>query len=713
MATISSINGNPIVVGASGISDGAVNSDKLASGSVTVDKLESILQAQMALEKVTGWGEGAIDLSTSPVDPSSTTMTKTYRSVVVPCAEGDVFVINCGVGSSTIACAFVDSGYNVISSELMGASVANFCVAAPSLSAYLIINDKNSLDSYSGVSSEYLSDMVGLVINNTDSVIMYVGAHMELPLTKLSTGSGKFVNSTSYENVKIDLRGFTGTVRIHTGGSTLRVFTSSVEPAAGVAYNEAYVRDGYTDLSVPISQEDSWLLVTYASASVTAAARRAARMTVTVIGDKRSSGDGSDGDRFRISNFCNSWWCNPRSQYSGLKNTLYFGGVSREGIAGIGVFDIRANASRFVPLWKYEADDHDVPALLAPTDEYPPIVAYSRHGMDGTVKVRVGDVAGDIDSLATKDDTLVNMSGSVNYAQLIRFPVSGVVVLMCRGGGIATGGWYASLSEDQGQTWGISRRLTDRPYLTHSYDQDANFINLAAAYNPAQDVDTVTHDIAPLFMRYADSDKTYTQGELYAYWNGALTDTGVNVLDGDTGYVNTANYDRLSIPSGYNSMRLLDIMPDGSVLAVAMVVTNGQYDTSSGMYGIYERSGGSYTWKAIVATGMPVGYNKAGYIGGMCASRDGSIYLTRESNGTWTAERYVKNGSSYALDATLRESASKLGRPQVAWDADVETKAGAGNLIEPDYLALVEYQQYSSTSYKNYYGDEVLVDVTA
>lgn len=41
MANISSINGNPIVVGSSGISDGAVVSAKLADGSVTQDKLAS------------------------------------------------------------------------------------------------------------------------------------------------------------------------------------------------------------------------------------------------------------------------------------------------------------------------------------------------------------------------------------------------------------------------------------------------------------------------------------------------------------------------------------------------------------------------------------------------------------------------------------------------------------------------------------------------
>ena len=396
-----------------------------------------------------------------------------------------------------------------------------------------------------------------------------------------------------------------------------------------------------------------------------------------------------------MSDFVNSWWCNPRSLYSSLRDTVYQGGVDANETMFIAELDLRRRTAKKIRLGTFEIDDHNVPALLMDSDK-PPVDAYARHAVESVVRYRIGTVPMDLDTLGAEQQ--VTFPGACTYVHLLRRPGTSTYAILTRN----ADGWYLRVSLDRMVTWKPAVKFAGLSYQTFNvHDGVAHY---ALTTHPITDPN---NSIYKLRISLATGVIYNEAGTVIDnLWNFS----GTAILKTQMTYARQS-YDTDTV---YNTNRTFDCLSDGSVLAMRLLKATPQ---NGGMYGVYRRSitGATpssaqgidgaqrgWVWEPIVASGVPVGYYQSSYVGGMTAgANENEVYLSREQAGAWRFERWTKTGITWSLAETLRtfSDGTKLGRPQVPWGA-----YGTGIFLGIDYF------NYPTDNFIGYYGDDVVLE---
>lgn len=409
----------------------------------------------------------------------------------------------------------------------------------------------------------------------------------------------------------------------------------------------------------------------------------------------------------KVADQVSSWWCRPNCVKDG--NRVHVTGVGDGGQTAVVTYDLGGNTGTKALLRDEADDDHNTPAILVP-DDLPPLVAIAGHSAAETIAVRVGAAIGDVASLAAAAETLVDFDGTVSYATLIRKPGTQTVGILTRATISSVSGWWMKVSTDWGATWGTAIRITGQEYLTYKLDGagSAHFVSLPSHPTAASNHSLYYFrvDLTTGYMYNAAGTRWSTTKE---FWT---TDTPMP----------SGNMTRMrqayTTDSPYNTWRVLDIGPDGSILACRF---NTATPEDGGQYGVFRfaTTGASaptspdastpddptrgWVWEPIVASGVPVGYNQSAYVGGgVFGESDDAVYLAREASGRWALERWDKHATFgwYVSREIDTKHTIKLGRPLVPWGAE-----GDG------ILTAIEYAYYGtgSTSYQGeWIGTQVL-----
>jgi len=392
----------------------------------------------------------------------------------------------------------------------------------------------------------------------------------------------------------------------------------------------------------------------------------------------------------------NSWWCNVRSLYDEMRDRVYFTGVSRGGLMHIGIFDRRRNTVQRFPLWAFEADDHNTPAMLIPENK-PPIVIGTRHDMDNVVRMKIGTSPHELSTLG--ETVELDFGRSVSYAQIM-WDRANQLAVFAR----AADGWYCKRSTDYGKTWGPAFRFYGLGYGT--FRQVGFTIYYAATTHPT----SVPNNAIRCFKI------NIVSGEITNYAGTVIDNlwTMTSVIAGNSMTYARQSYDT---DAGHNTNRVFDVGVDGSVLAMRFHKDN---PGAGGMIGVYraKNTGAApsssqpvddpnrgWTFEPIIHSGVPALYYVSSYVGGAQFAGDAnSVWIAHEKNGTWTLEKFVKTGSTWSSAEVrlVRNDGRKLARPQVPLGGESK-----GLVLVGDYHHTVP------ENYWDFYADQLLTEPAA
>lgn len=415
-----------------------------------------------------------------------------------------------------------------------------------------------------------------------------------------------------------------------------------------------------------------------------------------------------------VEDLVNSWWCQPRALR--VDDKVYVGGVGQNGNVAIASFDTTTQTTGRIQLGMTAPDDHNVPAFLIEPD-LPPIVAYCGHDQFSNVRVRIGSAPGNVASLATATEVEVPVGGGSTYVMLFRRPGTNTLGMITRVTGIGT---RLFVSTDWGTTWTASasaQLVASAAYVTMRVTADGTQAMFALGDHPISITNVSLQwcraDLATGTL-YTPAGGVQATGNLWTHTTPASplfpfagTFFARRDLDADSSYTGWAD----SRLNGTNTSRLLDVGWGGNIAAVRM---NRATPGAGGVYGVYrfrttnvgtppssynpDATQRGWTFEPIVASGVPVGFEASGYVGGMAfGTTDDTVYLVRENAGVWTLERWDKAGGVWSHTETLdtRSDGTKLGRPQVPWGT-------------PGSVTAVHYDHYNVSGYTNYSGRQLL-----
>lgn len=414
-----------------------------------------------------------------------------------------------------------------------------------------------------------------------------------------------------------------------------------------------------------------------------------------------------------VADCCNSWWCNPRTHYNELRDTAWVGGITSQGLVGISVFDLRNNKSDFIRLGYCEKDDHDVPAFLI-EDDKPPIVAYTGHASTNYVRFRKGLAPYDVKSLETAEEKQISFvktdettTERCTYSSLLRKPNTNTIALITRRGSAL----WVRVSNDYGETWQEPYQFTKWLYYG-TFTKNGNSVKYVLTTHPTESGNAriCTFTISLETGNVIGADGT-TIANIWDYENFtspiALSKTDTVIEDGNLGF------------------RVFDIASNGNILAMKLLKyqrdesnnfltdTEGNYiiDTDGtgngaykpelgGIYGYFTKINGVWSFIEYKHSGVPVGYYVSSYVGGCCFDRSAGgnvIYVTREENGQWIAERALYNNSAKAwrvINRLQEGNTFKIGRPQ---------------FLTSGKITCCNYYHYATDTYADYYGDQKIL----
>jgi hypothetical protein len=386
----------------------------------------------------------------------------------------------------------------------------------------------------------------------------------------------------------------------------------------------------------------------------------------------------------RATDIANSWWSEPRTYYDSIRQRIYFSGCSRGAGTLVGTammyvayFDLRTGLVVKHPVRVGVPDDHNTPVMLITADQ-PPLIFTTNHEGDSVVKMHKGPAVHDFSSFTTTD---IAFASPCSYQHAHRQPGTQNIVVITR----QPDGWYLRRSTDWGATWGTAVRFHGKQYCT--FRRVGDELHYVTTVHP---VDGVNIDV-----RYFKVNLT----------TGAITNAAGTAIDNlwtMTTPLPAANMTLVKQYTDPNSGRVCGVGPDGSVIICEINKTTPEL---GGTYRVFPVStSGSWSSQTLVASGVPVGYYQKGYIGGaVFGATSDEVFLTRESSGTWTLEKWTRSAGVWSLADTLRtvSGGKKLGRPQVPFLGEAT-----------DHVLVLEYAQYATDAYYDYYADELLLSRT-
>jgi len=381
-----------------------------------------------------------------------------------------------------------------------------------------------------------------------------------------------------------------------------------------------------------------------------------------------------------IDNAVYDWWAQPVAVNDGAYT--WIGSIAKAGTVRVAKVNRAAGTYQWATLTSVGDiyhDEHNTPALAFEATEPNLIAFFTQHGADNIMRYRTISRT----SLAVGPLKTLTFSATITYAQIIR---NGTRLMILTRVGES---WRYRITDDFGSTWSDERVLIN----ASGYGQVYSLVKPASSDGDVNHLAFYGHPLGSTFRNvvYAQihlqsGDVTLTNGQVI----GSINDPpGPNLRPEQLQAAIT--------PSAGFKVRLLDIGTISNRPAIAYAIWNAAVAEDAPATYKVEMYQDDDTWKSApwsVAAGKPFGYNPAvHYLGGMAIGRDNVIYSARESDGTWTLEKWAWSESQGTIkleDVIARDSTQKLARPYVP------ARDGETDLIIDRFETYSSYTNYTS-----------------
>lgn len=433
---------------------------------------------------------------------------------------------------------------------------------------------------------------------------------------------------------------------------------------------------------------------------------------------------------YRVPDLLNSWWSWPDCVIDAERNIVYITGCTRGGTVKLAWIDLTSGkvGEQILSKELHRADDHYTRAIWLETvpdfgidDAYhtAPLVAGTYHDRENVIHVQRYDSWHEFYQPLTEQEVEMTTLDSVSYGSLMlnrpdtNFDSAAIIFR----GTLDSDNFGAVLrSTDRGATWADGpHKLHDKQYTL--IRRAGSNLHLLAIDHPSN-VGTPECRYAKVALssggtiwRNAAGGSANTTGVSGGLWDAAPADLATSILD-------LTKMDRVRLAPTGESQRVLDMNLNGTYIAMCLYPDDSDL-SGGGTYTVLARQTGttSNTWaeEPLVASGDAFG--PGGYVGGMCFGADvggfPSVYLARESDGTWRLERWLRTGTafgagSWALDAVLYTAPAGriLARPRVPLSI---TRPGSNFALVDGVVTFGEYLRYDPATFLDFVGDWLAV----
>lgn len=304
-----------------------------------------------------------------------------------------------------------------------------------------------------------------------------------------------------------------------------------------------------------------------------------------------------------------SWWTRPMVEhFVGVRNRLYFGYTTKEGLSGVGMYDIDTESVQKTHMIKNSQDDHNTVAVL-PMENRKILVAYpDGHNTSKKMFVRISKYTEDITEWEAP--VVLTCSANVSYAQLLY--LNSKYWLFYR---VSNYSWVYRTSSD-GSTWSSEKFLVtaaQQYYLLAVPTNDSSRIRFCITANPE-------YSDVNIRMGFLD---TSTE----AVYNADNSTTVRASSAAKTSGITNTNFTTIIAAPGSGTQRLFDVKRGTAPSAVYILYAKFSGNSDSAYY-IYNNGtttklcdGGNALWNPKYQLG-------ASFLG------DSSIVQCRNSSGS-------------------------------------------------------------------------------
>jgi hypothetical protein len=348
-----------------------------------------------------------------------------------------------------------------------------------------------------------------------------------------------------------------------------------------------------------------------------------------------------------------SWWCKPISVYSGGVN--YFATIGPNGeqrlfrrAADGGLINVVLHSGM-------AKDEHNTAGFLVRENEI--LTASPPHNAQEMWIKKVSKT--DLSQITAEVNIADSGMNGASYAQL--YEVGSRILLFCRQNFTS---WVVKISQDGGTTWASSIVFcTKNPTIV-----SPNHLYIGGQQLADGKI------LLPIIHHPTSGQNNRIHLVVLDGITGAVTENGVSLGNLYSGWTPFSVHDRIAVytPPNGRSVRLLDTSSKGGVTYLLIA----DYLTADYHQGDYKLIKVNANWTTEIINIVPHGKDTVqSYVGGAYFVQsdlgvwNGDVYLSRESIGTWSVERWHYEGVGFNILETLEtmpEGAAGLSltRPQ-------------------------------------------------
>lgn len=351
-----------------------------------------------------------------------------------------------------------------------------------------------------------------------------------------------------------------------------------------------------------------------------------------------------------ITDAISEWWIYPQSMYVSANNRTYFGAVSATGQILACAFDHDTDTARRYLVGTAIADDHCTPSINVKSGRRP-LIVWTRHGLTNNIYYRVGAGPDDIRNWETEGT--IDMGGGASYTQVHYCETESSASEDVYYVFVRAGSWKLARLVVNHATGGVTSSIINATNFLHSSSHyltsvsSGDVIRVAAGSNPA----ATEHDIYYFEIDLSD---------------GSITAPGTSLaanLDGTNLPVGPGDVLKVVDVSGNDITRLFYVRNAPEAAAICYAKWDST-DLNTREY-FHVEIADPMNPVSMGLSGVEVGYTPAvSYIGGMAYPDPpvaDTVYLSREAAGTWTIEKWTKDGTWSG--ETLKSSGTPIWRP--------------------------------------------------
>lgn len=586
------------------------------------DQTNDFLGNQLGIKNYLFTNNGYITTSGTTANINNVVSNAVMSWAVVPCTEGDTFIITGTGASQGRLWAFIDANGNVLSKEPTAHYKENLEITAPENTAYLVVNAR--MDTTRSLTSGNRK-----FLNDTDATIIYddTEIHAEkYPIINFTITAQTIWSASSY--VKYALIPMTKNTEYRiVNNNAVATYIAILKDARRASNTSPNCSDAYTSrITIPengghfefITPDDAEVLAVQivnntsqdTNPQITA---KAVAKPKTIITDDMMW----------------SWWVYPTMQsFTRVRDKLYWTYTDANGDSGIASYNFRNGEVKKTPLKHVSGatDDHNGIAfnILASGQI---VCAYSTgHNADNFMHVRRSKVNEDIETFLDPVD--LECAGNTTYAQLFTYNVPGqsakLYLFYRTNSGHA---WAYRISSNYGKDWSEETILitsAEQYYCAFRKTTTGGVLRVCMTSNP----DANDRVIRQAFLHLPEM-------ELY--------DSDNQTLLGTSNINNTNVSTLIGLTSGYDTQRLFDI---GISDIESPMILYAPFNLSSNNDSVYKLyNAGTVT---TICNGGNALWNPK-YQLGATFKNESEILVARNENNVDIVELY-------GIDGTLKET---------------------------------------------------------